>query len=97
MDDNQPTMTVDEDGDTVWRLNGKYHRTDGPAIIFANQGYKAWWVHDARHRTDGPAMEWGSGRKEWFLHGIRLSFDEWLDQNQTLTDEEKVMYKLEHG
>jgi hypothetical protein len=25
-----------DDGDKFWYLNGKYHRTDGPAIEWAN-------------------------------------------------------------
>ena len=28
----QPVMTVDRNGDKQWTLNGKLHRTDGPAI-----------------------------------------------------------------
>jgi hypothetical protein len=32
--DMQPVMTVkvDEEGDKYWRIDGKIHRTDGPAI-----------------------------------------------------------------
>jgi hypothetical protein len=33
----------------------------------------------------------------WYLHGKHYKFDEWLDQTTGLTDEQKVMYKLEHG
>ncbi len=31
MTDIEPTMTVDEEGNRLWRLNGQLHRTDGPA------------------------------------------------------------------
>jgi hypothetical protein len=89
--------TIHRNGD-FWRyLNGKLHREDGPAVIFADQGYKAWWVHDVRHREDGPALIHTNGANEWWLHGKPLSFDDWLEQTPGLTGEEKVMYKLEHG
>ena len=70
----QPVMTIDEDGNTVWRLPNRNI-----------------------HRTDGPAVEWTDGYKQWRLDGKYLSFDQWLEQTPGLTDEEKVMYKLEHG
>jgi hypothetical protein len=40
----QPVMTIDADGDAVWRLNGKLHRTNGPAIECTN-GVKEWCLH----------------------------------------------------
>ena len=115
----QPTMSIDEDGNKFWKLNGKYHREDGPAIESAN-GHKSWylygdchridgpaieyadgdtwWYSDGKlHRADGPAVEYADGRKGWWLHSNHLSFDEWFDQNKTLTDEEKVMFKLKYG
>jgi hypothetical protein len=49
------------------------------------------------HREDGPAVEYTNGSKQWRLDGKYLSFDQWLEQTPGLTDEEKVMYKLEHG
>jgi len=64
----QPTMTVDEGGTKWWRLKGKLHREDGPAVEYEN-GYKAWFLHDKRHREDGPAVEWADGSKSWYLHG----------------------------
>jgi outer membrane lipoprotein-sorting protein len=83
-------------GSTQWMVNNKTHRTDGPAVILAN-GSTQWMVNNKTHRTDGPAIEWENGKKGWFIHGTPLSFDEWIDQNQTLTEEEKVMYKLQYG
>jgi hypothetical protein len=44
---------------------------------------------------NGDWME--NGRKEWYLHDCVFSFDKWLGQTTGLTDEEKVMFKLEHG
>jgi hypothetical protein len=96
MDDNQPTMVTTVSGSKRWFLDGNYHREDGPAIIWAT-GDKAWYLNGKKHRTDGPAIEWEDGHTSWYLHGIQLSLDEWLNTNQTLTDEEKVMYKLQYG
>lgn len=31
-------------GDKYWRLNGKLHKEDGPAVEMKN-GYKEWWLH----------------------------------------------------
>jgi len=66
----QPTMTVDKDGTKIWRLNGKWHREDGPAVEYAD-GSKAWWLHDMRHREDGPAVEHADGYKSWYLNNSR--------------------------
>lgn len=65
-----------------WFWDGKYHREDGPAIIWHN-GYKAWYIKGKRHRADGPAVEWKNGTKEWYLYGILHRNDgpakEWPD------------------
>ncbi len=90
------TMTVTANGYKEWRKNGYRHRTDGPAIEGSN-GYRAWFVYGKRHRTDGPAVEQPNGTKMWWIDGIALSFDEWLDRTTGLTDEEKVMLKLQYG
>jgi hypothetical protein len=44
------------------------HRTDGPAIEFADGG-KEWWVDGKRHRVDGPACEYAEGSKYWYVNG----------------------------
>jgi len=63
-----PRMKECSDGTKKWWLNGKYHRTDGPAVERSN-GTKEWWLNGERHRTDGPAIEWSDGSKEWWLNG----------------------------
>jgi hypothetical protein len=83
-------------GDKVWMWNGKFHRTDGPAVEHAN-GYRVWYLHGFRHRTDGPAVELASGYTSWWLNGMVHSFDNWLDRTTGLTEDEKVMYKLQYG
>jgi hypothetical protein len=95
MDDNQPVMKIDQ-GTKKWMVDGKFHREDGPAVEWED-GTKEWVINNQLHRTAGPAVEWASGRNEWCLYNKKLSFDEWLDQNNELTGEEKVMYKLKYG
>ena len=38
-------VTVGENGDKRWYLNGKFHREDGPAIEYAD-GTKYWFIND---------------------------------------------------
>jgi hypothetical protein len=93
----QPEITIDRDGNKSWTVDGKYHREDGPAAEWAD-GDNYWWLNDRIHRVDGPAIECADGDIEWWLHGTRFSFfDEWLDNNTELTEEEKVMFKLRYG
>jgi hypothetical protein len=82
------------DGGKSWYLNGNCHRTDGPAIEHTN-GDKSWYLNDNRHRTDGPAIEFADGSKYWFLNGQELSLDVWLEANTELSDQQRVMFKLE--
>jgi len=67
---HQPTMTVDRDGTKWWKLNGKLHREDGPAVEHAD-GYKTWYLHGKMHREDGPAFENANGNKAWFSNDMR--------------------------
>jgi hypothetical protein len=96
MDNMQPTMIIDANGDKTWRVNGFLHRTDGPAREWADDT-KAWYFDNSLHRTDGPAVEWPDGHKTWWLYGRLYSFDDWLDVNKNLTHEQKVMMKLQYG
>ena len=64
-----PTCTVDEHGTRYWRLNGRLHRTDGPAVEKAD-GSKAWYLNGKRHRVDGPAIEEARGAKAWLLNDL---------------------------
>ena len=52
---------------TDWKLNGKYHREDGPAIEYAD-GDKFWCLNGKYHRTDGPAVEYADGDKSWWIN-----------------------------
>ena len=62
------------DGCKEWYLNGKRHRTDGPAYERAD-GSKSWYLNDQLHRTDGPAFEWANGSKHWYLNGQQVTWE----------------------
>jgi hypothetical protein len=66
------TVKVYPSGDKAWRLNGKLHREDGPAVECSN-GNKYWYLNGKRHREDGPAVERRNGGKLWYLNGEYLT------------------------
>ena len=53
--------------------DGKRHRTDGPAIEYAN-GTKYWYINGKRHRTDGPAIKYANGDKHWYINDKLLAY-----------------------
>jgi hypothetical protein len=67
MDDMNPVMFENPGGTKFWYLDDIRHRTDGPAVEWAN-GDTEWWQHGIRHRTDGPAIEYADGTKAWLLN-----------------------------
>jgi hypothetical protein len=64
----QPELEISQFGTKNWRLNGKLHREDGPAVEWKN-GDKEWCLKGERHRENGPAFERVNGYKEWWLNG----------------------------
>ena len=61
-----------------WKLNGKYHRVDGPAVIYyyeSNEILSEYWhINGGRHRIDAPALThyYKSGnieREVWCFNG----------------------------
>lgn len=52
-----------------YRLNGKLHREDGPAIEFEDGSYE-WYLNGLLHREDGPATQ-TNGSYEWWFEGLR--------------------------
>jgi len=67
------TVKVDDkNGNRFWRLNGKRHREDGPAVEFADGG-RSWYLNGKFHREDGPAVEWADGDRSWYLNGTQLT------------------------
>ena len=74
IDSSGAVPTADDNGNVVWRLNGKLHRLDGPAIEAAD-GTKVWYLDGLRHRLDGPAIEWLEGAVEYWVNGLRHRLD----------------------
>jgi hypothetical protein len=94
---NEPILTIDADGGRRWRLpNGKLHRAGSPAVEFSN-GTKLWYKHGKSHRVDGPAVVFEEGTIYWYLDGNAYYFDDWLEANTYISEEEKVMLKLQYG
>jgi len=57
------------------RATDQLHRTDGPAVIYAN-GDHYWFLHGQLHRADGPAMEYANGGRWWYWHGQHMTEQE---------------------
>jgi hypothetical protein len=85
-------------GNRFWYLNDILHRTDGPAIEYAD-GHKAWYLNGKLHREDGPAREYSNGTKVWCVNGqlhredgpavVRVTgTKEWYLNNARLSEEE---------
>jgi hypothetical protein len=91
----QSKCIIQDDGTHEWFLNGKLHRTDGPARIYTN-GTQAWCIHRKKHRTDGPALIWADGRKTWWLNDQPYFFNDWLDAIPA-SDQERTFLMLKYG
>jgi hypothetical protein len=70
--------------------------TDGPVVIEAS-GHTYRMLHGELHSVDGPSVEWADGGCGWYLNGEYYELDDWLIANTEISDEEKVMLKLQYG
>lgn len=50
-----PTLSVSIAGVKRWKVNGKLHRVDGPALEYPDGSY-VWYHNNTIHRLDGPAI-----------------------------------------
>jgi hypothetical protein len=75
MNDNKLVHHVREDGRQEWRLNGWWHREDGPAVIWPDGG-RAWYQNGILHREDGPAVICYNGTQEWWVEGQQMTRQE---------------------
>ncbi len=55
-------------GIITYKLFGKTHRNNGPAIRWEN-GTSYWCQNGNIHRDDGPATVWSNGRQDWWQNG----------------------------
>jgi hypothetical protein len=63
-----PVVAVRPNGDREWRVEGKLHREEEPAVEYAEGGGE-WWVHGVNHREDGPAAVFPDGSWAWYKNG----------------------------
>ena len=61
-------LHINESGIKYWYKEGKFHREDGPAVIYAN-GIHIWYKENKVHRDAGPAIIWPDGAQRWFKNG----------------------------
>jgi hypothetical protein len=59
------------DGEQRWLKEGKLHRLEGPAAIYAS-GTEHWYVEGKRHRLGGPAITYANGSQEWYVEGTKV-------------------------
>jgi len=77
-------VEVFEDGSFIWKLDGKRHREDGPAVKWAD-GSESYFLNGKRHREDGPAIKWADGTEEYWLNNKKYSkedFDKEIAKRQ---------------
>jgi len=60
----EPTLEIEHDGVQVWRLDSRFHREDGPAVIYPD-GSEEWYLTGLMHREDGPASIDIDGTQVW--------------------------------
>jgi hypothetical protein len=51
-----------------WYKDDKFHREDGPAVIWPD-GYQEWYKNGNLHREDGPAIMVLYGTQYWYKDG----------------------------
>jgi len=69
---DEPALIYAESGFREWYRNGKVHRDDGPAVLWAD-GQQEWWRDGKLHRDDGPAVIYVNGQQEWYKDGLRYT------------------------
>ena len=92
----KPKIEIDEFGTIQYLLDGQLHREDGPAYIWRH-GSQEWYQNGVIHRTDGPAYEAADGYVSWHLNGNEYEFEEWLEANDEIDDEDRTLLKLQYG
>ena len=85
--EEKPMLFETPAGDKFWKNRaGNWHRTDGPAIEYAN-GTKYWFNNGKYHRIGGPAIVYNTGLSVYYIMGkIFKNKEEFFE---ALSDEEK--------
>jgi hypothetical protein len=93
----EPTLKTHKNGIQEWRLNGVYHREDGPAVTYPD-GTQLWYVSNKLHRKGGPAVIYPNGTQYWYINGKHHredgpayigsnGYQEWWINDKDITDE----------
>ena len=85
MTTRKPEKIVYPNGTIEYKLNGKLHRNNRPAVMGFN-GYRAWYINGKRHREDGPAIVDPNNHIEW-----------WFNGRYYIKGEDYTKYLLKHG
>jgi len=92
--DGKEPSWINGKNDKRWSKEGRYHREDGPAIIYAN-GTCRYYQDGELHREDGPAIiNNNNNESSFFITGIRV--DQQIVENpssqtiQQITNEENI-------
>jgi hypothetical protein len=68
---NNIKCRIYDEGDVEWIMNEKYHKLDGPAVIYPDVRVE-YWEKDKRHRINGPAVIGANGDEEYWENGVRI-------------------------
>jgi len=86
---------VDEYGTQRWYENGKLHRINAPAAIYAS-GDQFWYKNGKLHRINAPAVICANGDQYWCLDHKQYSFNQWLELTP-LDDNAKLLLQLKYS
>ena len=71
VEQEEPHMVTLASGTKEWKLNGKRHRLNGPAVVNING--QSWWKFGQLHREDGPAVSGDIYTDMWYLNGTNYA------------------------
>jgi hypothetical protein len=77
-------VRVYDSGTRHWFVNDILHRTDGPAVEYAD-GSRFWYLNGNLHREDGPAVERSNGDCFWYLNDVEVTEEEVMKPAKELT------------
>jgi hypothetical protein len=78
-----------EEFDSIEQPDGSYLDNDGDISWFNDDG--EW------HKEEGPALIYSNGDVEWYLNGKIYSFADWLIELANVSDEAKMMLRLQYA
>ena len=73
-------------------VDGKLHRTNGPAIAWSN-GEQSYWINDKLHRLDGPAVTWDNGEEFYFVDNKEVSKEDFYKNYYQKNDYTRIYIK----